>query len=135
MGGSEWRNENIVSGSYDDTIKVWNSDTYLLKLIHDCSTNKYHTFILNSNLENSDAVYALAIIPSNENIVSGSEDGTIKVWKLSSYLNIDDEILDLQGQNDLHDCLMAKNLFLFFWLPSIFFEYSIKVLLRILIKK
>lgn len=65
-------NENIVCGSFDKTIKVWNSTTFQL-----IATLTGHT----------DWVNTLAIILSNENIVSGSSDQTINIWKLS-YLHL-----------------------------------------------
>jgi WD40 repeat protein len=63
-------NENIVSGSDDATIRVWNSKTF-----HLIATLRGHT----------DWVNALVIIPSNENIVSGSDDSTIKVWNSKTF--------------------------------------------------
>ena len=66
-------NENICSGSWDNTIKVWSSITF--KLI---TSLEGHT----SN------VYALAILPSNENIVSGSWDSTIKIWDSKTFKSI-----------------------------------------------
>ncbi len=57
-------NSNIVSGSYDKTIKIWQSE-YPYQLI---TTLYGHT----------DWVESLAILP-NSNIVSGSFDNTIKI--------------------------------------------------------
>jgi len=62
--------KNIVSGSRDNTVKIWNSTTFQL-----IATLENHTGWVN----------ALAIIPSNENIVSCSDDKTIKVWNSTSF--------------------------------------------------
>ncbi len=56
----------IVSGSYDKTIKIWQSQSP-----YECVATLYgHT----------DYVLALAILP-NSNIVSGSRDRIIKIWQ------------------------------------------------------
>ncbi len=76
-------NENVISGSFDNTIKVWNSKTFQL-----IATLTGHVNLL----------FALAILPSNETIVSGSKDKTIKLWQ---YIDDDennndgDKIFDL----------------------------------------
>jgi WD40 repeat protein len=57
-------NENIISGSWDTTIKVWNQKTFQLIAY----LTGHSSFIIK-----------LVIIASNENIVSGSNDKTIKV--------------------------------------------------------
>ncbi len=90
-------NENIVSGSFDKTIKVWNSKT--LKLI---TTLKEH----------NDKINAFAIIPSNENIVSGSDNNTIRVWNTSS---IDDEIFDLKFSSNFHLLTSSRNGIIRLW--------------------
>ncbi len=44
------------------------------------------TFKLITYLEgHTGGVYALAILPSNENIVSGSRDSTIKIWDSKTF--------------------------------------------------
>jgi len=44
------------------------------------------TFEIIANLtEHTSGVNALAIIPSNENIVSGSNDKTIKIWNSNTF--------------------------------------------------
>jgi WD40 repeat protein len=73
-------NENIVSGSDDGTIKVWNSDNFIIKKFQDCDAKKSNLKFLKTNLEYSHQIYSLAIMPSNENIISGSSDGSLKVW-------------------------------------------------------
>ncbi|RNA20631.1 WD40 repeat, partial [Brachionus plicatilis] len=63
------QNGNIVSGSEDQTIKIWHKDTFeCLKTI---------------NGHNSE-VNCLAIM-QNGNIVSGSWDKTIKIWDKDTF--------------------------------------------------
>ena len=59
--------QTIVSGSGDNTIKVWNLDTG--ELLH---TLEGH----------SDSVNSVAISPNGRTIVSGSDDETVKVWQV-----------------------------------------------------
>ena len=63
-------NTNIVSSSDDNTIKIWNSNSFEV--------------IATLNAHNS-LVESLAILP-NGYIVSGSRDRTIKVWKYLNYI-------------------------------------------------
>ena len=65
---------NIVSGSNDNTLKIWSPQGKLL-----------HTLEGHQN-----SVLTLAITPSG-NIVSGSDDNTLKIWrgcKVSSLLEV-----------------------------------------------
>ncbi|MFB0562266.1 MAG: WD40 repeat domain-containing protein [Candidatus Lokiarchaeia archaeon] len=57
----------IVSGSYDDTIKLWNLHTG--ELIRTFSGHR-------------DGVFSVCISSDSRYIVSGSEDNTIKLWNL-----------------------------------------------------
>jgi WD40 repeat protein len=57
----------IVSGSWDNTIKVWNLNTGKL-----LNTLEGHSLFVES----------VAITSDNSMIVSGSDDKTIKVWNL-----------------------------------------------------
>ena len=60
-------NDEVASGSWDHTIKVWHSQTGKARL----------------NLTgHSDAVSALISLPGSNQLVSGSWDETIKVWDL-----------------------------------------------------
>lgn len=59
----------LVSGSWDQTIKVWQLETG--KLLH---TLKGH----------QDRVYAIALSPDGQIIASGSADKTIKLWHLQT---------------------------------------------------
>ncbi len=75
-------NSNLVSGSWDSTIKIWNSTSFELIANLTDHTNK---------------VSSLAILP-NTNLVSGSFDSTIKIWnsttfKLIKSIHFDDEVL------------------------------------------
>jgi WD40 repeat protein len=62
-----------VSGSYDRTIKVWNSTSFQLITIL---------------RRHRGSVFSLAIIPSDENIVSGTWDYNIKVLNSTSFETI-----------------------------------------------
>ncbi|WP_442948512.1 WD40 repeat domain-containing protein [Nostoc sp.] len=59
----------LVSGSWDQTIKIWQLETG--KLLH---TLKGHR----------DRVYAIALSPDGQIIASGSADKTIKLWHLET---------------------------------------------------
>ncbi|MGB8982423.1 MAG: WD40 repeat domain-containing protein [Anaerolineales bacterium] len=61
--------KQIVSGSWDKTIKIW--DLSSGGLLHNIQGN-------------SGAVYALAMTPDGQQVISGNKDGTVKVWDLSS---------------------------------------------------
>ena len=61
--------KNIVSGSGDRTIKIWDANTgKCLKTLegHEC------------------AVYSISYSPDGKNIVSGSADKTIKIWEANT---------------------------------------------------
>jgi|GEM_PF-5419964 len=61
--------KQLVSGSSDNTIKIWNLETGRLE----------------RNLTgHSDWVYSVAITPDGKQLVSGSLDDTIKIWNLST---------------------------------------------------
>ncbi|MEH2393159.1 MAG: WD40 repeat domain-containing protein [Nostoc sp.] len=59
----------LVSGSWDQTIKIWHLET--VELLH---TLKGHR----------DRVYAIALSPDGQIIASGSADKTIKLWHLQT---------------------------------------------------
>lgn len=61
--------QEIVSGSDDQTIKIWNLNSQQL-----LRTLKGH----------SDWVYAVAISPDSQTLVSGSKDKNIKLWNLNT---------------------------------------------------
>jgi WD40 repeat protein len=59
--------KTVVSGSLDDTIKIWN----------------FHTGeLLQTFTGHSKAVNTLAISPDGQLLISGSDDRTIKIWNL-----------------------------------------------------
>ena len=61
--------KRIVSGSFDQTLKVWDTQTGQETL-----TLKGH----------SEAVTSVDFSPDGKRIVSGSGDKTLKVWDISS---------------------------------------------------
>jgi WD40 repeat protein len=63
-------NSMIISGTWENTIEMWNSTTF--QLVH---TLTGHT----------GRVSALTFVPSNLNIISSSMDKTIKIWNSTSF--------------------------------------------------
>jgi len=61
--------QTLVSGSQDQTIKVWHLDTGKL---------------LRTLAGHSQAVWSIALSPDGKTLASGSSDNTIKLWNLSS---------------------------------------------------
>ncbi len=61
--------QTVVSGSWDQTVKIWDWVTGRLK-----ATLTAH----------SDRVGSVAITPDGQTIISGGADGTIKVWDLTT---------------------------------------------------
>jgi WD40 repeat protein len=59
----------LASGSYDDTIKIWNTDTY----------NLARTLTGHNN-----SVVSVSFNPDGNYLASGSYDGTIKIWDIES---------------------------------------------------
>ena len=80
---SKWaaRAKRFVSGSFDNTVKVWDACTGQA-----IRTLKRHT----------DTVNAVAISSDGKRIVSGSADETVKVWGAAT----NHEILTLRGHTD-----------------------------------
>ena len=62
-------NNLIISGSWDQSIKIWNSSTF--ELIH--------------NILTSNSVVSLTLISNKNNIISGSDDNTINIWDSTTY--------------------------------------------------
>ncbi len=58
--------ETLVSGSSDNTIKVWNLATGSLKT---------------PLTDHSNSVYSVAISPDGQTLVSGDDGGNIKIWQ------------------------------------------------------
>ncbi|MGK7874389.1 MAG: hypothetical protein AB4426_14070 [Xenococcaceae cyanobacterium] len=69
---SSWQEQSdrqiLASGSFDNTIKIWNLNTGKL---------------LNT-LTGDSIINAIAISPDGKNLVSGSDDNTIKIWNLDT---------------------------------------------------
>src|SRR5262249_8665581 len=71
--------KRIVSGSFDNTVKVWDAD------------KGTKTFSLKGH---SGPVESVAFSPDGKRIVSGSRDGTVKVWDAGTGV----EAFSLKGQ-------------------------------------
>lgn len=69
---------HVVSGSYDETLKVWD-----LERGEELHTLRGH----------NDPVLAVAMMPDGRHAVSGSGDGTLKLWDLAS----GEEVQTLRG--------------------------------------
>ncbi|KAI9446670.1 WD40 repeat-like protein [Lactarius indigo] len=67
MPGSE--GDLLVTGSWDKTIKIWDTDTKA---------------VISSTVAHSDFVKTLLIVPSLGLLVSGSSDKSVRFWDLSS---------------------------------------------------
>ena len=63
---------NIASGSFDNTVKIWDLET----------GEKLHTLKGHSNTINT-----LSITPNEKKLVSGSKDRSIKIWDLKTKEN------------------------------------------------
>lgn len=71
----------IVSGSWDKTIKIWDFQTgQEIKTLHG----------------HSHRIWSVAVTPNNKQIVSGSQDNNIKIWDLKTAA----ELLTLTGHSD-----------------------------------
>ena len=57
----------IISGSIDDTLKVWEMGTW-----KEITTFRGH----------SGSVYSVTVTPDSRYVISGSSDRTLKVWDL-----------------------------------------------------
>ncbi|OBQ32840.1 MAG: hypothetical protein AN485_20395, partial [Anabaena sp. MDT14b] len=73
--------KTVISGSADDTIKIWDLGT---------GTEKF-------TLEgHSNSVNAIAVTPDGKTVISGSRDNTIKIWDLGT----GQEKFTLEGHSD-----------------------------------
>ena len=78
-------NKKIVSGSNDNTIRIWDIDTgEVLKTLSNGIVWKIFDRgkMLKTPIGQSHNVNSIAITPDNKKIVSGSGDRTIKVWQI-----------------------------------------------------
>ena len=64
----------IISGSWDNTIKIWNLSTFEL-----ITTLEGHTSYVNSVTISS--IFNATNKFGKQYIISGSDDGTIKIWE------------------------------------------------------
>ncbi len=71
----------IVTGSFDDTAKVWDARTFA-----ELATLKGH----------GNSVYSVAVSPDGSRIVTGSGDNTAKVWDARTFA----ELVTLKGHGD-----------------------------------
>jgi WD40 repeat protein len=108
-------NSNIVSGSYDKTIKIWQSE-YPYQLI---TTLYGHT----------SEVYKLIILP-NSNIVCTSDDNTIKIWQTKGILqnetNISNSIQSIYKSDNQNSEITALTFFNYIYLFVGFSDSIIK---------
>jgi S1-C subfamily serine protease len=79
-------NQRVITGSWDNTIKVWNLETGQLE----------QTLVGHESLVNS-----VALSADGNTLVSGSDDGTVKVWNLQT----GESIQTLTGHNDVVNCV------------------------------
>ena len=64
--------QTLASGSYDETIRIWNLTTgKLINTLSEHSTSPGHT----------NGVWSLAFSPQGNTLVSGDENGVIKIWQ------------------------------------------------------
>ena len=77
-------NRQIISGSQDGAIKIWNLDTG--KYLGDLGKRDFLNRLLSK--KHSDRVYAVAISLDSKVLASASEDKTVIVWDLTTYRNL-----------------------------------------------
>ena len=66
-------NSRIASGSWDNSIKIWNFDTgYCIRTINLTKSN-----------DNKNFVYSLLLLGENK-LASGSDDKSIQIWNVDS---------------------------------------------------
>ena len=80
----------VVSGSMDNTVKVWD-----LKGGKALKTLEGHTNI----------VFAVAVTPDSSRVVSGSMDNTVKIWNLEN----ESIIASYRGDGPITACTIGLN--------------------------
>lgn len=81
------KNNLLITGSYDSTIKLWNTNTF------EC---------VKSLEAHKDEILCLLVLPCNHELASGARDNTIKVWSLTKYKLI----YTLRGHTKAVSCLI-----------------------------
>jgi WD40 repeat protein len=64
--------QNLASGSYDETIKIWNLSTG--ELLHTLSGHL-------TSSGHSNGVWSVTFSPQGNTLISGDENGVIKIWR------------------------------------------------------
>ena len=82
--------KRVISGSSDNTVKVWNLETGVEQL-----TLTGH----------SSSVLAVAVTADGKRVISGSSDNTVKVWNLETGV----EIATFIGDSNFHSCAVTPN--------------------------
>ena len=84
--------KTIVSGSYDQTLKVWDAGVCTLtpptlspKLMAPLPASGSLELKVEKQSAHSDWVLSVAFSPDGKTIVSGSRDKTIKVWDAGAW--------------------------------------------------
>jgi len=85
--------KQVASGSYDRTIKLWNSQTGQL---------------LRTLAGHDKAVWSVAFNPQGHTLASGSEDETIKIWQVSSLAAVAPLASERPVVHDLHHIFYNK---------------------------
>jgi WD40 repeat protein len=80
----------VISGSDDNTVKVWNLQTGEVQ------------FTLQGH---SDSVLAVAVTADGKRVISGSDDNTVKVWNLET----GEEIATFTGEYPSYSCAVTPN--------------------------
>ncbi|KOP25883.1 hypothetical protein AMR41_13365, partial [Hapalosiphon sp. MRB220] len=97
-GHSSWVNavavtpneQQVISASSDNTLKVWNLDT------------GEEQFTLNGH---SNSVSAVAVTPNEQQVISASSDNTLKVWNLDT----GEVITTFTGEYPINCCAVAPD--------------------------
>ena len=107
----------IISGSDDETIKIWDISTFKLVKTLKKHTGAVLSVAVSSIINTTDkfaniisSVENTATLPDNigkQYIISGSGDETIKIWDLSTF----ELIKTLEGHRDYVNCVAVSSVF------------------------